>query len=84
MLIQLFGSQVASFKYRYKTRDGHYEDHAPAMNTDARTVRFSFDVTKGILVADKDFVEVNSILTRSDVSRNDERDMFGFRFEWPH
>ncbi|WVR09315.1 hypothetical protein IAU60_006380 [Kwoniella sp. DSM 27419] len=26
-------SQVAQFKYRYKTRDGHYEDSHPTLNS---------------------------------------------------
>lgn len=30
--------QVAAFKYRYKSRDGHMEDGYPVMNVDIRKV----------------------------------------------
>ncbi|KAK1920996.1 hypothetical protein DB88DRAFT_501821 [Papiliotrema laurentii] len=33
------GGAVANFKYRYRTREGHYEDHAPALNTEVRTLK---------------------------------------------
>ncbi|KAL7424778.1 hypothetical protein Q5752_000462 [Cryptotrichosporon argae] len=32
-------SQVASFKYRYKTRDGHMEDSHPTLNEDVRNLK---------------------------------------------
>ncbi|KAL1413494.1 hypothetical protein Q8F55_001268 [Vanrija albida] len=33
------GGAVASFKYRYQTRDGHMEDGYPTMNQDVRKVK---------------------------------------------
>jgi hypothetical protein len=33
-------SKVAEFKYRHKTRDGHYEDSLPTMSSDTVSVSF--------------------------------------------
>lgn len=30
---------VAAFKYRHRTRDGHYEDSLPALNSETKVVR---------------------------------------------
>jgi hypothetical protein len=35
-------SKVAEFKYRHKTRDGHYEDSLPTLNQDTIKVRGIF------------------------------------------
>ncbi|RSH85712.1 hypothetical protein EHS25_003853 [Saitozyma podzolica] len=32
-------SAVAAFKYRHKTREGHYEDSLPALNEDVRNLK---------------------------------------------
>lgn len=36
--------QVAAFKYRHKTREGHMEDSLPTLNTDVRNVSSSLPV----------------------------------------
>ncbi|BEI81490.1 hypothetical protein CcaverHIS002_0206500 [Cutaneotrichosporon cavernicola] len=36
---ELGAGQVAAFKYRYRTRDGHMEDGYPTINVDVRKVK---------------------------------------------
>jgi hypothetical protein len=56
-------SAVAAFKYRHKTREGHYEDSLPALNEDVRNVSEAWGCRPGLRPGD--FSNAAFLRTRS-------------------